>query len=1104
MFGGLKLAPLLTEIKVNIKSFKDDMEAAKAVGTAKAEEISKALSGTTKAGEQLAKVGGVLTKGLTVPIVGAGTAAVKLAMDFEDSMAKVSTIADTTKVPIGDLKKGIIELSSETGESATELNEALYEAISASVDTADAVDFLHITTMAAVGGFTDNTTAVNGLTTVLNSYGMEAEKAEEIANQMLITQNLGKTTFGELAASMGQVTPVAASLGVATEELFSSLAVTTAQGLGTSESITALKGAMSNIIKPTTEASEAAEALGIDFSVSALQSKGWIGFLQDLRNQLGQAAPEYAELADAVSEGTARLNEMEKAGQKNTEEYKNLKKEVDASTKSMEAIAQANDSTIGGFATMFGSVEGLNSVLMLTSEQGMQKYNEAMVEMGSNTTALRDAYDKMDEAPGRKMQKALNEIKNAGIEMGDNLLPIVSDVVDVVRDATKRFSQLSEEQQDNILKWAGIGAAAGPALSVLGKGITAFTSLSKMIGATSAALGVTGFSGALTAAGALLGPVAIGAAAVGTGIYAIHEQSQLMNRTVADSREELSGMEKILADLQGVEAKSRKELEELGIVHKEFSDTLSTEFQEAVKASTKKVEEFNVYLREIGFDDVITEEESQEFETRVSRMCDEVIQTIQSKRDESQSALKELFVANDQVVDEGEQKVLEILSKSSENQIKEVEELKSEILEIKGKAVEEGRDLNEQEIKDIEEKNARIRQIELESVGGTQEEIAYAKNEFLARIEKMDLDSASKLMQEKVKLRDEEIVQIKASYDTQIQMLKNSLEGKSFEERAAIETQIRALETDRDNKIKIQNDLYEEYLNIIEENNPKLLDEINEYNGEVLTLEEKKSREKLEIVKGEYADLGQITESGCYYMYNTVKGRYEQVAVVVDETTGDIVAMHNNTRNKTTAAWNEVGEAAKEMAEDEDAAFELIEGAHFEYNESSKTVVDSASGIEYALKDVEEQVDGTRTGIIDLNGTPIKIEVNKKDTIDALNEIRAAADAVIQPRLISYGTNQTFYAGSTGTKKKNGGGRGNGSAYNGLDNVPFDGFYAVLHKGERVLTAEENKSYSSKMEIDYSKMEQCMRTAVRELTLEIGSREFGRIIDDRLRERRLI
>lgn len=1102
MLGGLKLAPLLTEIKVDIKSFKNDMEAAKAVGVAKAEEISKSLSGATKAGEKLSKVGSTLTKGLTVPITGAGTAAVKLAMDFEDSMAKVSTIADTTKVPIGDLKKGVMELSSETGESATSLNEALYEAISASVDTADAVDFLHTATMAAVGGFTDNATAVNGLTTVLNSYGMETKEAEKIANQMLITQNLGKTTFGELAASMGQVTPVASSLGVATEELFSSLAVTTAQGLGTSESITALKAAMSNIIKPTTEAAEAAEALGIDFSVSALQSKGWIGFLQDLRKQLGQAAPEYEKLADVVSSGTAKLNEMEKAGRKNTDEYKNLQKQVAASTKEMEAIAQANDSTIGGFATMFGSVEGLNSVLMLTSEQGMQKYNEAMMEMGSNTTALRDAYDKMDKAPGRQMQKALNEIKNAGIEMGDNLLPIVSDVVDTIRDATKRFSQLSEEQQDNILKWAGVAAAAGPALSVLGKGITTFTSLAKMIGVTSAALGVTGFSGALTAAGALLGPVAIGAAAVGTGVYAIHEQSQLMNRTVADSREELSGMEKILADLQGVEVKSRKELEKLGIVHKEFSDTLSKDFQKAVMESTKKVEEFNIFLKEIGFDDVITEQESQDFETRVSQMCDEVIQTIKGKRDESQSALKELFLADDQMVDESEQKVLEILSQSSENQIKEVEELKEDILEIKKKAVEEGREFNEQEIKDIEEKNARIRQIELENLGGTQEELAYAKNEFLERIKTMDLESASKLVQEKAKIRDEEAVKIKASYNTEIEMLRASLEGKSFEERTAIESQIRNLEADRDNKIKIQTDLYEEYLDIIKENNPKLLDEINEYNGEVLTLEEKKGRERLEKVKAEYADIGQITESGCYYMYNTVKDRYEQVAVVIDETTGDIVAVHNNTRNETTSAWNDVGEAAKKMARNEDAAFRLVVGAHMSYNASSKTVVDSATGIEYALHDVQEQADGTRTGFIDLNGTPVEIKVNKDGTITALNEINTAANNAARTRTIKFLTN---YESSTSFNKYNEWRNSHaGSFYNGLDNVPYDGFRAVLHKGERVLTAEENKNYSSGAEIDYSKMEQCMRAAVRELTLEIGHREFGRVVDDRLRERRLI
>ena len=477
----------LNQAKTSLNNYKKGLEEVNQelkFGTERIEEYSKKVG---EAGKKVTDAGKKMSAGVTALIIGAGAAAGKLAMDFEDSMAKVSTIADTTQVPIEDLKDGIMDLSNKTGQSAGELSEAMYEAMSASVETGDAVEFLDTAVKAAVGGFTDNATAVDGLTSVLNSYGMEASNVESIANQMLITQNLGKTTFGELASSIGQVTPIASSLGITTEELFSSLAATTAQGLGTSESITALKAAMSNIIKPSKEAADAAQTLGIDFSVSALQSKGWIGFLKDVREGLKNASPEYAKLMTSVEEGTKKLADMENAGKKNTDEYKALKKQVKASSREMELLAQANDSTVGGFATMFGSVEGLNSVLMLTSEQGMQMYGEAMEEMQTNTTVLDKAFAEMDETSKSQLEKVINDIRNVGIEIGSILLPAISGVIGKIREAIQAFSGLSDSQKETIVKITAIAAAVGPLLIAFG---SVCGGISKIIHFTSLATGI--------------------------------------------------------------------------------------------------------------------------------------------------------------------------------------------------------------------------------------------------------------------------------------------------------------------------------------------------------------------------------------------------------------------------------------------------------------------------------------------------------------------------------------------------------------------------------------------------------------------------------------
>lgn len=1072
MAGGIKLAPLMTEIKLDVKNFKSDMEKAGAIGVKEAERISKSMSTTAKIGDIFTKTGTSLTKGLTVPIVGSGAAVTKMSVDFETSFAKVSTLLDSNVVDFEKYKNDILDASSKSKVAVDDFSESVYSSISAGVDQTKAIEFTTEAMKLAKGGFTTGAKSVDVLTTAINGYNLKADDATRISDLLITTQNLGKTTVDELASSMGAVIPVANSVNFGVEELSASYAQLTKNGIATAESGTYLKAMLSELGKSGSDT---------DLALRELTGKGF---------------------ADLKKEGVATTDILSMLSQ----------------------YAAENDKTL---KDMFGSVEAGSAALVLAKGDGAE-YNEMLRGMESSAGATQAAFEKMDATPAERMKGALNELKNEGIKFGDAFVPVIEKTADLLGDAADAFSGLSEEQQDNVIKWGMVLAAAGPTLKLLGGGVKTYTKLASVMGGvtkglkefgnaqkiaataakgTSAAVGHSGLTGSMIGLIGTYLPVAAGAAAVGAGLYAIHESGQLAKRQVNEASEEMSIMERICAKLSGTETHTRKELEKMGYVHEEFSEDISPEFQKAVEESTKKVQDFNVFLREIGFDDVISQEEGDEFNSRVNKACDEAIQTIKSKKDESQSALKELFVADDTVIDESEQRVLEILSASSEKQIAEVDQLRGEIIAIKQKAVDEARVLNEQEIADIEAKNERIRQIELESLGGTMEEVAYAKNEFNARVKTMDLESAAELMQEKATIRDDEIVKIQASYDTEIEMLKSSLHGKTAEERKAINEQITNLEKDRNDKIQIQKDLYEDYLKIIEENNPKLLEGINKFNGEVLTNEDIHSQQMLEKYSERYNGMSQITESGCYQMWNTMSNTYSEVAVVVDEKTGEIIGFHDKTNNLTAGYCESMAQSAKDMANDQSASFRQIISAEGAYVDYTTGQVCLANGTAIAsLDELKESTDGTRKGIIDINGTPYEIKVNKDNTITSLREIGNEADYAARERTININTNyrESWQNSGSSYDKWAGNLYGNGSHYNGLDNVPYDGYRAVLHKGERVLTAEENKAYAKAPEIDYTKMERCMRNAVQELTMNVGNRELGRVFDNHLRERGLL
>ena len=90
----------------------------------------------------------------------------------------------------------------------------------------------------AKAGFTSTTTAVDVLTTAMNAYGKSAGSADQIANKLVRTQNLGKTTVDELASAMGKVIPTASSMGVNINNLTSGYVSLTKQGIATAEATT--------------------------------------------------------------------------------------------------------------------------------------------------------------------------------------------------------------------------------------------------------------------------------------------------------------------------------------------------------------------------------------------------------------------------------------------------------------------------------------------------------------------------------------------------------------------------------------------------------------------------------------------------------------------------------------------------------------------------------------------------------------------------------------------------------------------------------------------------------------------------------------------------
>lgn len=427
----------LNEYKSRLKEVNEQLK----FGKASIEEYTEKVQ---KAGEKVKNAGSGMTKTVTAPILAAGAASAKMAMDFEDSMAKVSTIADATEVPMDEMQKAILNLSNQTGISSEEIAQNIYDSISAGQKTGDAVNFVSNSTKLAKAGFADAGAALDVLTTIMNAYGLKASEVTNVSDMLIQTQNLGKTTVADLASSMGKVIPTANAYGVSLDELCAGYAIMTANGVATAESTTYMNGMLNELGKSGTNVSKT------------------------LKEKTGKTFKELMDSGMSLSDV--------------------LKIISDAATENNKS-----------FGDMWSSSEAGKAGMILLGDSA-ENFNGVLEQMQNSAGATNTAFEKLD-TNSTKIKKATNELKNDAIDLGTTLMeelaPIIENIAEKISQFTEWFNGLSESEKQMIIQIGLIVAAIGPLLIVIG---TVVSSGAKIIGGIPViAKGLSGLFGIIAA-----------------------------------------------------------------------------------------------------------------------------------------------------------------------------------------------------------------------------------------------------------------------------------------------------------------------------------------------------------------------------------------------------------------------------------------------------------------------------------------------------------------------------------------------------------------------------------------------------------------------------
>ena len=459
-------------LDLDISGFLAGLKSAQTEANTTSQSItSKFGSNLTGIGKGLTTAGSTMTKGVTLPIVGAGAAIIKTTSDFETGMSKVSAISGATGNDLDKLNKKAQEMGAKTKFSATESAEAFTYMAMAGWKTEDMLEGIEgIMSLAAADGL-DLATTSDIVTDALTAFGMTAGDSGHFADVLAKASSNANTNVSMLGESFKYAAPVAGALGFSAEDTAIALGLMANAGIKGSQGGTALRGSLAKLVKPTDNAAALMEQYGLSITNTD-------GSMKSLK-----------EIMDMLRQNMGGLTEAEQA----------------------QAAA-----TIFGQEAMSGMLAIINA-----SDSDYQKLTESIYNADGAAKQMSETM--LDNLSGQ-ITLLKSALEGLAIQFGDIMMPYIKSFVGWLQNLVQKLQELSPEQKEQVAKWALIAAAIGPCLLILGKlttsvgnTITMFSKIPGMVTGAQASFGVlktslmnvkegftlakAGFSGLATEAG---------------------------------------------------------------------------------------------------------------------------------------------------------------------------------------------------------------------------------------------------------------------------------------------------------------------------------------------------------------------------------------------------------------------------------------------------------------------------------------------------------------------------------------------------------------------------------------------------------------------------